>query len=142
MITLKRSIWLYFILVCFSCALPPAPDSQGVTELKMPKAIVDLSPTVGEDLPAKALGVTALEALGIPPTTKFELKVTEEPFYVAEALIMILPVMSSKEESPPIRSHSIDSTVRRSFSISAPRRKTSLFSPRTSRTRASSPATS
>ena len=55
----------------------------------MPQAIVDLSPTVGEDLPAKALGVTALEAFGIPPTTEFKLKVTEDPFYVAFTLITL-----------------------------------------------------
>ena len=31
MITLKRSMWLCFMLVCFSCAPPPKPNSQVVT---------------------------------------------------------------------------------------------------------------
>ena len=55
----------------------------------MPRAIVDLSPPLGEDLPTKTLGVTALEAFGVPPTTKFELKATEEPFYLADAFITL-----------------------------------------------------
>ena len=85
MISAKRSMWLCFMLVCFSCAPPPTARQ----ELEMPRAIVDLSPPLGEDLPTKTLGVTALEAFGVPPTTKFELKATEEPFYLADAFITL-----------------------------------------------------
>jgi kynurenine formamidase len=66
----------------------------------MPKAIVDLSPTLGEDIPTKALGVTALEAFGIPPTTKFELQVTEEPFYVEFALITLFNHVGPHHDPP------------------------------------------
>ena len=96
MISLKRSMWIGFILVCTSCA--PQPDTQ--PKPKAPKAIVDLSPTIGEDMPTKALGVTALEAFGVPPTTTFELDVWEEPFYVASAFITLYNHMGPHLDPP------------------------------------------
>lgn len=82
---LQRSIGIGFMLACCSCAPPPPAEP----ELRFPKAIVDLSPTIGEDMPTRSLGVAALEAFGIPPTTTFEPRVTEEPFYAADALITL-----------------------------------------------------
>lgn len=64
------------------CARPEAPEP----ELKMPRAIVDLSPTMGEDFPTVALGEKAIAAFGMAPRTKFEVKIIEEPFYLGEAV--------------------------------------------------------
>jgi kynurenine formamidase len=65
-----------------SCAQPEAPEPV----LKMPRSIVDLSPTMGEDFPTVALGEKAVATFGIPPRTRFEVKVVEEPFYAGEAV--------------------------------------------------------
>ena len=86
MIPAKQWTWICCMLVCAACAPPQPSTSQAATESRTPRAIVDLSPTIGEDIPTQSLGVTALEAFGVSPTTPFELQVTEEPFYVADAL--------------------------------------------------------
>jgi kynurenine formamidase len=52
----------------------------------MPKAVVDLSPTIGEDFPTVAVGEKAIAAFGMAPRTKFEVNVIEEPFYAGEAV--------------------------------------------------------
>jgi kynurenine formamidase len=61
------------------CAQPAPP------ELRMPRAIVDLSPTITRDMPTRAVGRALGEKLaarfGISPTTSFEVHVEEEPFY-------------------------------------------------------------
>ncbi len=94
--TVKRSLWLFMMLAGFSCSPPPAAPP----ELEMPRAIVDLSPTIGEDMPTKSLGVTALEAFGVPVTTTFEVKVTEEPFYIADALITLFNHVGPHHDPP------------------------------------------
>jgi len=64
------------------CAQPDAPEP----ELKMPRAVVDLSPTIGEDFPTVALGEKAIAAFGMAPRTRFDVKVIEEPLYLGEAV--------------------------------------------------------
>jgi arylformamidase len=64
------------------CAAPEAPEPA----LKMPREIVDLSPTVGEDFPTQAVGEKAISAFGMSPRTTFDVKVIEEPFYMGEAV--------------------------------------------------------
>lgn len=71
--------------VLMRCARPEAPEP----ELKMPRSIVDLSPTIGEDFPAVAVGEKALAAFGMAPRTDFHVKVIEEPFYMGEAVYCV-----------------------------------------------------
>ncbi len=63
------------------CAQPAPPEPA----LRMPRAIVDLSPTITSDMPSRALGPALGQEiatwLGISPTTSFEVHVEEEPFY-------------------------------------------------------------
>ncbi len=94
--TLKRSMGIGFVLASFACAPPPPAEP----ELKVPKAIVDLSPTITEDMPTRSLGVAALEAFGIPLTTTFEPKITEEPFYAANALITLFNHVGPHHDPP------------------------------------------
>jgi len=51
-------------------------------------------------MPTRSLGVTALEAFGVPPTTKFESNVTEEPFYIADALIALFNHVGPHHDPP------------------------------------------
>jgi kynurenine formamidase len=69
-------------LILMRCAQPEAPEPA----LKMPRAIVDLSPTIGEDFPVVALGEKAVASFGIAPRTTFDLNIIEEPFYAGEAV--------------------------------------------------------
>lgn len=66
----------FLVLVSFACAptQPPAPT---------PKRIVDLSPTITEDLPVRRVGHKFLSDFGLKDTTSFEHVITEEPFYLA-----------------------------------------------------------
>jgi arylformamidase len=66
------------------CAQPEATAPPPV--LKMPKAVIDLSPTIGEDFPVVALGEKAVASFGMAPRTQFEVNVIEEPFYAGEAV--------------------------------------------------------
>ncbi len=74
----KVSSWLVLMpalaLLSSGCAL-----QQGAPA--MPKCIVDLSPTITEDLPVRTVGSKFLTDFGYPERTTFEHKITEEPFY-------------------------------------------------------------
>jgi len=63
------------------CAQPVPPER----ELRMPRAIVDLSPTITKDMPIRALGRAIGEKIasrfGISPATSFDVHVEEKPFY-------------------------------------------------------------
>ena len=63
------------------CSQPTPPEP----ELLMPRSIVDLSPTITRDMPTRALGRAIGENIadkfGISPTTAFQVRVEEEPFY-------------------------------------------------------------
>lgn len=56
----------------------------------MPRAIVDLSPTITTDMPTRAVGEKTVAAFGMPLTTSFEVHVAEEPFYVSMSEYTIL----------------------------------------------------
>jgi arylformamidase len=79
---MRLSVMLLVSFLLLRCAAPKAPEPV----LKMPREIVDLSPVLGEDLPTMAVGEKALAAFGMEPRTKFDVKVTEEPFYMGEAV--------------------------------------------------------
>lgn len=76
----SSSTLLIFVLLVFSCA-----KEYPV----MPKKIVDLTPTIGEDLAVKTVGHKFLSDFGYADSTKFEHQITEEPFYVADSYITI-----------------------------------------------------
>ena len=63
------------------CAKPVPPEP----ELRMPRAIVDLSPTITPDMPSRALGPALggqiSAGFGISPETSFDVHVQKEPFY-------------------------------------------------------------
>ena len=63
------------------CAKPVPPEP----ELRMPRAIVDLSPTITPDMPSRALGPALggkiSARVGISPETSFDVHVEKEPFY-------------------------------------------------------------
>jgi len=65
--------------VISGCAQPPAPEP----ELRMPRSIVDLSPTITRDLATRTVGEKTVAAFGMSLETSFKVHVTEEPFYVS-----------------------------------------------------------
>ena len=72
---------LIALAVISGCAQPASQEP----ELRMPRVIVDLSPTITRDMPMRALGPAMGEKIssrfGISPETSFEVHVEEEPFY-------------------------------------------------------------
>ncbi len=84
-VPVKYSLPLIALGAISGCAQPAPPEP----ELRMPRAIVDLSPTITRDMPTRAFGRALGRALGeklaarfgISPTTSFEVHVEEEPFY-------------------------------------------------------------
>ena len=79
---MRLSVMLVGSFFLLRCAAPKAPEPV----LKMPREIVDLSPTVGEDFPTQALGEKVISAFGMSPRTTFDVRVIEEPFYMGEAV--------------------------------------------------------
>ena len=67
---------------------------------QMPKAIVDLSPTIGEDVPLRSHGAAMLEAFQVRDSTKIELAITEEPFYVAMSYVTLWNHVGSHYDPP------------------------------------------
>ena len=92
MIRLRAAVTFASILILEACSLEP--------ELKMPRAVIDLSPTMGEDFPVKAIGQKALEPFGITAATEFKLIIVEDPFYVADARITLFNHVGPHHDPP------------------------------------------
>src|SRR3972149_1537778 len=69
-------------LALMRCVQPEAPEPK----LKMPRAIVDLSPAMGEDFPTVAVGEKAIAAFGMAPRTQFDVRGIGAPFYLGGAV--------------------------------------------------------
>ncbi len=65
--------------VIAGCAQTSTPEPV----LRMPRSIVDLSPTITRDMPTRTIGEKAVTAFGGSLETSFKVHVTEEPFYVS-----------------------------------------------------------
>jgi kynurenine formamidase len=79
-----------------SCTSPPVP----VAEIKVPRAILDLSPTITRDMPTRYIGEKALTMFGDPLSTAFEVTVTEEPFYLSTSQYTILNHIGPHHDAP------------------------------------------
>lgn len=66
----------------------------------MPRAIVDLSPILTEDMPVRYIGEKAVTMFGDPVETSFKVKVTEEPFYLSLSEYTILNHYGPHYDSP------------------------------------------
>jgi kynurenine formamidase len=67
---------------------------------EMPKAIVDLSPAIGEDFPLRSHGAAMLEAFQLRDSTNIEPIITEEPFYVAMSYITLWNHVGTHSDPP------------------------------------------
>jgi kynurenine formamidase len=80
-VLVKYPLLLIALGAISGCAQPAPPEPA----LRMPRAIVDLSPTITRDMPTRALGRALGEKIsagfGITPATSFEVHVEEESFY-------------------------------------------------------------
>lgn len=66
------------LLLVVACASP---------EFAPPRAIVDLSPTITEDLPVRSLGTRMFQQFGGRATTAFQHVVVDDPFYGARSYL-------------------------------------------------------
>lgn len=83
---MRASIPIVTVILGSFTLLRCAPTEAPEPALRMPREIVDLSPTIGEDFPTAAIGEKAIAAFGMSPRTTFEVKVIEEPFYMGESV--------------------------------------------------------
>lgn len=79
----------------FGCRPEPAP-----APFSMPKSIVDLSPTIGEDAPAATVGRRILRELGLPESTVFRHTISETPFYVADSRLELFNHIGPHHDAP------------------------------------------
>jgi kynurenine formamidase len=75
--------FLCALVVCSACTAHPAPAGRSGAQL--PRQIIDLSPTITEDLPVRLWGRRALKDFGFTETTQFRLVQRSEPTYVSNA---------------------------------------------------------
>lgn len=68
--------------------------------ISAPRAIVDLSPSLTEDYPVRALGEKLIADFGYRPRTRFEPIVQHEPFYVADAYITLFNHVGPHHDPP------------------------------------------
>ena len=79
-----RRLILCTILPALIFLMRSAPASE--TTVTMPKAIIDLSPTISEDFPSAMAGEKSLREFGFPLRHKFEQIIQREPFYIADSI--------------------------------------------------------
>src|SRR5262249_11530752 len=80
---MKKIFLLFGVLAFGSACAPPGPKATGMPTV--PRQIIDLSPTITEDLPVRIWGPKALKDFGFSETTEFRLVQATEPLYVSNA---------------------------------------------------------
>lgn len=93
----KKQTTLALFALCMS---PLLLSSCAEQYPQVPKAIVDLSPTIGEDFPLRYYGAAMLKAFQVRDSTKIEHIITEEPFYVAMSYITLWDHGGSHHDPP------------------------------------------
>jgi kynurenine formamidase len=88
-----------FILLAVSLFCACAREAP-VPAVPLPKRIVDLSPTITEDLPVRLLGSKFLKDFGIPERSRFEVHTEEEPIYLADARLTLYNHVGPHHDPP------------------------------------------
>ena len=70
------------------------------TGFNEPKAVVDLSPTIGEDAPGKLVGQKFLQDFGLPVTTVFHHSTADTPFYYEDSKLEIFNHVGPHHDAP------------------------------------------
>jgi kynurenine formamidase len=65
-----------------------------------PRAIVDLSPTIGEDAPGKLIGQKFLKDFGLPVSTVFHHSTADTPFYYEDSKLEIFNHVGPHHDAP------------------------------------------
>jgi arylformamidase len=66
----------------------------------MPRRVVDLSPTIGEDSPVRLMGSKFLKDFGLPESTVFHHIVSDTPFYVADTKLELFNHIGPHHDAP------------------------------------------
>jgi kynurenine formamidase len=75
------AVWCLLLASCPACS-PSGPDVAGPP---LPRQIIDLSPTMTEDLPVRIWGHRALKDLGFSDATEFRVIRGDQPFYFSNS---------------------------------------------------------
>ena len=73
-----------FLVTCDGSSSRDGPGTP-----PMPRAIVDLSPTIDEDFAVRSVGHKVIELFGLRERTTFEHVIVEEPFYSATSYVTL-----------------------------------------------------
>jgi arylformamidase len=65
-----------------------------------PRAVVDLSPTIGEDAPTALIGARFLRENGLPESTRFVHTIVDTPFYVADSKLELFNHVGPHHDAP------------------------------------------
>lgn len=65
-----------------------------------PRLVVDLSPTLGEDAPVRAVGRKMLSDFGLPETTVFHHTISEDPMYFADSKLELFNHVGPHHDAP------------------------------------------
>jgi kynurenine formamidase len=79
----------------FSCG-----SNEVKTGFNEPKAVVDLSPTIGEDAPGKLVGQKFLKDFGLPVSTVFHHSTADTPFYYEDSKLEIFNHVGPHHDAP------------------------------------------
>jgi kynurenine formamidase len=85
---------------CGACSGPPTASS-----FSMPRVVVDLSPTIGEDAPVATIGRKFLRDFSLPESTTFHHVIVDTPFYAADSRLELLNHVGPHHDAP---SHMIE----------------------------------
>ena len=88
-------VWLLGLGCFVGCRQQPAPST-----FVRPRAVVDLSPVIGEDAPVRLLGRKFLKDFGLPESTTFHHTVSEVPAYVADSRLELFNHVGPHHDAP------------------------------------------
>ncbi|MBI4501803.1 MAG: cyclase family protein [Gemmatimonadetes bacterium] len=92
------SVGLFSVLSLLALAGCRSESAQPM--FAAPRAVIDLSPTLGEDAPVRSVGRKFLKDFGLPEATVFHHTVSEEPMYFADSKLELFNHVGPHHDAP------------------------------------------
>ena len=93
-----RNALVFVLLVFFTLASAGCAAPAG--ETPTPKRIVDLTPTITEDMPRRAVGAKFLKDFGYPEKLDWEIRVEDGDFYVSDTFVTLFTHVGPHHDAP------------------------------------------
>lgn len=90
----RSLLWVVGLAAVLGCR------QQGPGGFVRPRAVVDLSPVIGEDAPVRIMGSRFLKDFGLPESTAFHHTVSETPAYVADSRLELFNHVGPHHDAP------------------------------------------